>query len=259
MPQLRHVTVEDVDMRTPALLGHSHIAIESLQHLQFLSAKHLALTKRGAIQLLADLPPSLTGLLLDGTAFVDAAAPALASLTNLRQLSFSQRADPNGAVQPDVPLRCTFSADAVHHAFSALTALTHLDMHRCCMPNETTVELLKALPTCIKHLDISKNRFPARAAPLLATLKKLQRLAVGSKYESLTDDVAFELAPRIKELTELRVLEADWHPSPQLSADACLSMVHSLNALPHVDSAASKFFKNLMYVWWPDAAAAAAV
>lgn len=254
MPQLQHVTLEDVDLRTPALFGQSHIAIECLKHLQHLSAKHLPLTKQGAVQLLVDLPCNLTALLLDGTSFCDASAPALAALCNLRQLSLSQRADPNGAVGADVPLTCAFSAGAVHHAFGALTALQHLDMHRCCMPDETTVAVLSVLPACMTGLDISKNQFPARAAPLVARLTKLQRLSIGFKYESLTNDVAVALAQHITALSELRFFDAEWHPSPQVSADACVAMVCSLRVLPHLSKTAAKYFEHSLHVWWPGVA-----
>lgn len=256
MPQLQHVTLEDVDVRAPALLGQSHIAIESLEHLQFLSAKYLPLTRQGTAQLIVDLPRGLTALLLDGAAVTDATLFALAQLANLQHLSLSQRANPNGAVDSDVPHTCTFSADAVQHAFGALTALHRLDMHRCCMHGDTTAALLKALPPCMTELDISKNHFPARAAPLLATLGKMKSLRVGYKYEALTDVVAVALAEHIAPLSELQFFEAEWHPSPQVSADACVAMVRSLRGLLHVNKSARKFFEHSLDMWWPGVAAA---
>ena len=201
MPLLKHVTLEDVDLRTPALLGQSHIALDNLQHLEYLSAKHLALTRHSAVQLFADLPLSLTTLLLDGTAFCDAAAPFLADLVNLQHVSLSQRPGTHSAMQPDVSLTCDFSAAAAHQAFSALTALRSLDLHKCCMPDETTVALLKALPKSMRELDISLNHFPACAAPLVAALEGLRSLRIGYKYESMSDKVALALAEHITRLS----------------------------------------------------------
>lgn len=254
MPQLKHVMLDDVDLRAPAAVGHSHIGIESLKHLQHLSAKHLALTKQGTVQLLADLPRSMTALLLDGTSFCDESSRCLANLSNLRHLSLAQRPDANGAVQPDVAHACGFSADAVCHAFRNLTALRTLDMHGCCMPHETTVALLKALPKSMKELDISKNHFPAGAAPLVATLGQLRRLCIGYKYETLSDEVALALAGHITSLCELSFFAAEWHPSAKLSADACRAMVRSLRALPHVNKSAAKYFDDSLHAWWPSVA-----
>lgn len=258
MPQLRHVTLSDVDLRAPVLFDRSLVSPESLTQLQYLSAKHLNLSEQGTVQLLCDLPASLISLILDGTCLFDSAAPALAALTNLQHLSFSQIADPDRAVQADAPRSCTFSPAGVIRAFSALTALQSLNLHSCCMSEDCTVALIRVLPPSITQLDISKNQFPAQAAKCLTSLRKLKCLKVGYKFELLTDEVALALAKHIAALHQLRDFSAEWHPSPQVSGHACLAVIRSLRALPYGNPSNSKYFQNSLDMWWPGMAAAAA-